>query len=137
MSAAIALSMEARIRQLQVRHRVHLPEPPPLPLAEPVDYPIIAEGLASTFDFDMARCQIKPFALSRSRDPLPPLLYRHDPQKIAGHIEALEFDDRGRLRIKPMSTTRTPNAPRRFRLVLRYWTMRSATRTARPDLKAL
>jgi len=69
----MASVMEAQIARLQAHHRVAMPQPVPLPLAEPVDYPLIVEGLASTFDFDSARCAIAPYALSWPCDPLPPL----------------------------------------------------------------
>jgi len=90
--------MEAQSARLQAHHRVAMPQPVPLPLAEPVDYPLIVEGLASTFDFDSARCAIAPYALSWPCDPLPPLLYRHN--QVAGKIRELSFDDHGRLRIR-------------------------------------
>ena len=93
-------AMEAQIARLQAHHRVPLPQPAALPLAEPTDCPLIVAGLASTFDFDSARCAIAPYALSWPSDPLPPLLYRHDPKQIAGRIMELGFDDRGRLRIR-------------------------------------
>jgi hypothetical protein len=103
-------------------------------LAEEVDYPLIVEGLASTFDLDMARCQVAPYALSWPSDPLPLLLYRHDPKQVAGRIEDLSFDDRGRLRIK--ARVEHHEARRAPALVSRSWSTRSATRTARSDFTA-
>jgi hypothetical protein len=103
-----ALAMRLKLRRLMREHQV-LSEPHVVPLAEPSDGPLVLEGVAAaTGCIDLDRCALRPFAfgfpLWFRRDLLPPLLYRHDPEQVAGRIENLSYDDHGALLIRATVT---------------------------------
>jgi phage head maturation protease len=94
-----ALAMRLQLRRLMQRHRVQN-EFCKIPLSEPTDHPMILEGYASTDDLDLDRVKMRPYAFGfpmrrQTRDV--PLLYKHDPNQVAGKISDLEYDDFGSL----------------------------------------
>jgi HK97 family phage prohead protease len=99
-----AMAMRVALAKLAVHHGI-APKPCIIPLSDPVDYPVVVEGYASTVDIDLDRTRFRayafcnPFLLLKGYD-LPPLLYKHDPEQVAGKIESLGYDDRGNLRIR-------------------------------------
>lgn len=72
-----------------------------LPLLPSVDLPQILCGLASTTAVDLDRCKFRPFAIVNVGKFIeqPPLLLKHDVDRVVGRIEDLDYDDRGNLRI--------------------------------------
>ena len=99
---ARALEMRLAIKRLMVKHRV-VPEPAPIPLTMPTQYPMLMEGYASTVDLDLDRTKLRRYAFGY---PLPrhckdvPLYYKHDPAQVAGTIQDLEYDAEGNLLIR-------------------------------------
>jgi hypothetical protein len=77
--------------RLAVRHGTGQQQPVVLPLTEASDEPLHIEGIAAAGNVDstrqmFSRCAFRiPFLKSR----MPKLLYRHDPQQIAGQIDEL------------------------------------------------
>lgn len=88
-----AVRMELEIAHLARRHGVTLKSARIIPLSAPIDYTADIEGLASTVDVDLGRQKFRAWAFSNlcltiSGFPWPPLLYRHDPQQVAGQHRA-------------------------------------------------
>lgn len=97
----MAMRLElARLASLHgVAHRPHI-----IALSPPTAGPMTLTGLASTIDVDLTRQKFRGWAFTNpcllmSGFPRPPLLYKHDPEQVAGVITHLDFDDRGQLRI--------------------------------------
>jgi hypothetical protein len=92
-----ALELRLRLRRLMAEHRV-VHEPCSLPMTAPTLCPQILEGLAMTSDIDADRCRFRPFAFGMLRGRVP-LLFKHDPNQVAGQIESWGYDPRGNLRV--------------------------------------
>lgn len=104
--SAAALEMNIRIGRLMQKHGI-APTQITIPLAEPTEYPMVLEGLAATTDIDAQRMKLRAYAFGfplrrKSRDV--PLLYRHDPEQVAGRIDEIDYDARGNLRIRALVT---------------------------------
>jgi hypothetical protein len=96
-----AMQMRWRLARLAQQHRLALPEPCILPLSEPVDGPVIIEGIAAATSVDLERTRFRRYAfpiLPWSKD-FPPLLFRHTEQ-VAGEVVSLEYDTEGQLRVR-------------------------------------
>jgi Caudovirus prohead serine protease len=100
-STGNALAMKLKLRTLMQRHGVR-PNPVKIPLLDAVDHPMLLEGYCSTDDVDHERCKFRPYAFGyplRKSCRAVPLLYRHDPNQVAGEIVDLEYDELGNLQV--------------------------------------
>jgi len=103
MTAGLAMQMKLDLARLAVTHGIAT-KPVTVPLSAPTDGPMTLTGLASTIDVDLTRQKFRGWAFDNpclllKGHPRPPLLYKHDPEQIAGTITHLVYDDRGQLRI--------------------------------------
>ncbi len=101
-----ALEMTLRLGQLMKKHAI-APTARSIPLLDATDHPMVLEGLASTCDIDAQRMKLRPFAFGfplRKQYRNVPLLFRHDPEQVAGRIDELDYDDRGALKIRATVT---------------------------------
>ena len=102
MSTGDALAMRLKLRTLMQRHRIQN-QPCKIPLSEPVDADLMAEGFASTNDLDLDRVRFRPYCFGiptiTFRRGYPPFLVKHDPNRIAGQISELAYDSVGNLLI--------------------------------------
>jgi hypothetical protein len=101
---AEALKMKLELSRLASQHGV-MSTPITILPSGPVDYPVILGGYASTTDIDGERMKFRRLAFNNpffwlSGYKLPPLLYKHDPEQIAGEIESLTYDKAGNLKIR-------------------------------------
>jgi phage head maturation protease len=89
-----ALAMRLKLRHLMQKHRVHN-EPCKIPLTAPTEYPMHLEGYCTTDSVDGDRCAFRKYAFGyplRRQYRDVPLLYKHDPNQVAGKIDDLEYD---------------------------------------------
>jgi phage head maturation protease len=87
--------MSLKLQVLMQRHRVHN-QPCKIPLVDPVEHDMMIEGYCSTCDIDLVRCKFRPYAFGyplRREYRNVPLLYKHDPNQVAGTICDLEYED--------------------------------------------
>lgn len=91
------------MRQLARTHRV-VPASFAFPLLPPVGHPLVVEGIAATADVDADRMSLAPHCFDKLDCKRVRLLFKHDPTKIAGAIEDLAYDDRGRLLMRALIT---------------------------------
>ena len=70
-------------------HRIAAPEPPALALLDAAGRDMIVTGLASVPVVDHQRMFFQPGCFA-DPDALPPLLWRHDPQRVVGEIKELD-----------------------------------------------
>jgi hypothetical protein len=97
-----ALAMRWQLRQLQHRHRLQ-PQPCIIALTAPTDRPMILNGYASTTDIDLDRCRFRGWAFTwLPWAKPPPLLFKH--KEPAGTVDALDYDQRGNLKIRATVT---------------------------------
>lgn len=96
-----ALELRSKIHALMRRHRIQNTSCV-LPLTPECQTPIELTGIAATCDLDLDRMQLVPEAFG----PLPtvPLLFKHDPQQIAGTINQLTYAADGSLNIRATCT---------------------------------
>jgi hypothetical protein len=92
----MALRMRIELARLQEKHRLSF-SAVELALADPVPYPVIVSGFASTADIDLQRTKFRPHALWWHS--LPPLYLAHDETTPVGTVDNLEYDQRGRLSV--------------------------------------
>lgn len=97
-----ALRMKYQLSQLRERHRITPPDRHIISFAPPTDHPLILEGLAVTPDVDLDRQRIRPYALGWLAWSMPPLLFRHDADQVAGQIKTLEYRPNGSLFIRAL-----------------------------------
>jgi hypothetical protein len=100
------LELRFALARLARQHQVTF-ESCVLPLSDPVPGAMVLEGLAATVDVDRERMQFRPYAFGYPllfRRGLPPLYHRHDETQRVGHIDSLEYDDTGQLRIRATVT---------------------------------
>ena len=94
-----ALRMRLELKRLAQAHRVQA-EPNPIPLTAPTTTAMVFEGYAATIDVDLDRTKLRPyvlgFPLSKTFRSVP-LLFKHDPNVVAGKIEDLDYDDEGNI----------------------------------------
>jgi len=100
----LAMQMRFRLTRLADHHGVTPALPSLLSLAPPSDRPLIVEGIAAhAGSIDSDRQMFRRYSLALPRS-LPPLLYRHDPKQVAGHVDELTHDGEGNLRIRATVT---------------------------------
>ena len=99
--------MSLRLGQLMKKHAIATPTRIAIPLAAPTDHPMVLEGYAATTDIDHQRMKLRAYAFGfplRKQYRNVPLLFRHDPEQVAGTIDEIDYDQRGNLRIKATVT---------------------------------
>jgi hypothetical protein len=89
------MRMRIALARRAARDRISPPVVAPLRLADPVDYPVRIFGIASAGIVDLERVKFRNWSLSFDPHALPPLLVRHDPERVAGVIESLTQDSAG------------------------------------------
>lgn len=108
--SAKALEMRLRIKRLQREHQVEA-LPVHIPLAAPVDHPMILEGYVSTTALDLEHVKMRPWAFTWPRPCKDvPLLHKHNRNEVAGTVDELTYDDKGNLTIR--ATVTHPEARR-------------------------
>ena len=96
------LRLQKELRQLAERYGYE-PRPSRVALAPSTDGPLTLSGIASTPDIDAERVSFAPFCFGIP-SPLPPLLYDHDEDQIAGSVDQLRYDANGRLIVRATVT---------------------------------
>jgi hypothetical protein len=93
------LALTVRLKQLRERHRLTSAAPPALPLLPAIDAPSIrSRGIAASSDIDLDRCCFAHNCQWSVMDPAKiPLLVSHDEKRVAGALESIEVDSRGRV----------------------------------------
>ena len=94
-----ALEMRVQLKRLMQRHQIAAPALVNIPLTAPTVGAMVVTGLASTTTLDLERTKVRRRAFYWGKH-FPPLLYRHDPDQVAGEILALDYDAQGQLRIR-------------------------------------
>jgi hypothetical protein len=94
-----ALKMKCQLAELAAKHGVTRATFRPLPLSAPTACAQHLTGYASSGDVDQDRCRFAPFAFGMVSAARTKLLFRHDPNQVAGTIERLSYDADGRLQI--------------------------------------
>ena len=100
MTTGLALKMRVELHALAQKHGVFPRPSAPLPLSPPTSCSQLISGLASTGDIDHERMRFRGHAFGMISPRRTKLLYRHDPNEVAGEIEELSYDAHGRLLIK-------------------------------------
>ena len=98
-----ALKLRVELAKLGARHGTAPVQPRIIPLSAPAEGAQVLEGIAAATTIDVERMRFKPYALALPwmlRRPLPPLLYRHNPDRVAGRVLNLSHGDGGCLRIR-------------------------------------
>ncbi|MET4514315.1 hypothetical protein [Bradyrhizobium sp. I1.7.5] len=95
----IGRELKAEMARLAQRHNARPIARPKLPLLSHVNGSQIVEGIAASPDVDFEKMSFRAGSLSWDT-PLPPLLISHNRNRVAGKILALDYDDRGILRIR-------------------------------------
>jgi hypothetical protein len=103
---ARGLELRFALARLARQHRVAF-TPCILPLNDPAPGGMVLEGYASASDVDRERMQFRAYAFGYPllfRRGLPPLYHRHDETRPVGHVDPLEYDDQGQLRVRATVT---------------------------------
>ena len=95
-----ALRLKLELRELANKHRVTAALPPPLPMTAPSSCAQVLSGFASTGDVDHERMKFSGHAFGLVSPRRTKLLYRHDPNVVAGEVQELFYDEFGRLKIR-------------------------------------
>jgi hypothetical protein len=94
-----AMRMKVELARLVTKHGVAPSPPVTIPLAPPVDGPVILSGYCSTPHVDLERVRFRPFALGWLPWRMPLLCHRHGAVEV-GEIHELAYTDNGSLRIR-------------------------------------
>ena len=104
MTSGKAIQMRAELDALRRRHGVPPPMPVTVPSVAPTMDDVVVSGYAATRAMPLDRIMLRgwcfPILPWQEDDPPIPLLYKHDPNQIAGLIRNLSYDNAGQLRIR-------------------------------------
>jgi hypothetical protein len=104
---ARGLALAAQLKRLRQRHNIHA-NPPPLPLGPPVGTRVLRiRAIAATADTDLERSRFLPTCWPKLDPTKIRLLISHDPDRVAGAVDAIEVDALGCVFVICTLTSRT------------------------------